>query len=1014
VPMSICTAQADSVVEIQGTGFLQVGTMLPTVAIRNTSMDVFTTPMPVPSGCSPIVAELGAQIQSCTKLTITIPMGQVQPGSYTLLVTNPAPAACASTQIVPFVVNPPPTISALVPARLCAGGGTITVQGTGFLQGATTTITKSGSAPPMSVAATPTTVTSMTEADAVFSSAGGGFIPADKYDLTFQNADGCKDTRPMAITIVPGPIVFNVDPPFVYGGITTPVTVYTTGLTAPTAGMPLRVILRAQAGGATFDMSASSAIDATHTKRVIMNVPPTVPAGVYDLELSDGTGCPAVYANAVTVVTTTTPLVSITPPFGHSTANTDVSIRSNAFFVAGARAYLAPDAAATPVAVTLRSVEFQSSSELTGIVAGASTALALGQYDVIVVNPTGTIGLLDKGFRVVASATPVIERSSPGSLPTNCTTCTVGLSGVNFAAAPTITATCTRPDNTVSTTMPTVNAAPAPTTEKLFFNLTAVTSLPAGTVCTFRLTQADGADTVFTDGGVVVVTNPAANLGPTTAGSNLTSARRAPGLAFNGPTAARRNLYVIGGDTATSTTLATTALDSVEVAPADGIRGSIGAFTAIPYAGVAATTQGRLPSGRTLAGAVSLGRYIYLVGGHNGTASTTSVLRTMVLDPSEAPELDDADLNPDPVNGLEPGLYFYRVAAVMTPGDTRNPGGESLASDEFAIRVPTFGGNKIQVTLTWAAGAGSIASYRIYRTSTPNAQPGSEDVVFETSAATPRVFIDKGQAMTPFAAGKPLPFGAIGNWASGPSLNTARAGVGVALAKDPAGLDDDSGRYYIYAGYGFDSAALAAAQFPASYEVLNVDLIGNNVTESTWDQQAITGGVGRWQLGGYAATPELDPRVGTTPLIYFGTGATNAGVSSDTRQSTSGRVTGGGMATSGRLTSVTNQNLTGTTAFGYGAVTAVDTVFQLGGQVSGGFTNRMNGGTIDVAPPTLGTFGPQGNGQICTDPLTCSGTAIAPYLPGATIGGAFFFLTGGATGTLAAQVPSNKTFFVLY
>ncbi|MCC6994985.1 MAG: hypothetical protein IT370_10290, partial [Deltaproteobacteria bacterium] len=143
VPMSICTAQADSVVEIQGTGFLQVGTALPTVAIRNTSMDVFTTTMPVPSGCSPIAAELGAQIQSCTKLTITIPMGQVQPGSYTLLVTNPAPAACASTQIVPFVVNPPPTISALVPARLCAGGGTITVQGTGFLQGATTTITKS-------------------------------------------------------------------------------------------------------------------------------------------------------------------------------------------------------------------------------------------------------------------------------------------------------------------------------------------------------------------------------------------------------------------------------------------------------------------------------------------------------------------------------------------------------------------------------------------------------------------------------------------------------------------------------------------------------------------------------------------------------------------------------------------------------------------------------------------------------------------------------------------------------
>ena len=88
-------------------------------------------------------------------------------------------------------------------------------------------------------------------------------------------------------------------------------------------------------------------------------------------------------------------------------------------------------------------------SRVTAIVPGAVAPLALGVYDVIVVNPSGTIGLLDKGFTIVGDPTPVILRASPGSLPTNCTTCTVGLTGLNFSTspAPTVTATCTRPDS---------------------------------------------------------------------------------------------------------------------------------------------------------------------------------------------------------------------------------------------------------------------------------------------------------------------------------------------------------------------------------------------------------------------------------------------------------------------------------------------------------------------------------------------------------------------------------------
>ncbi|HEX8106396.1 MAG TPA: hypothetical protein VF516_01660, partial [Kofleriaceae bacterium] len=120
----------------------------------------------------------------------------------------------------------------------------------------------------------------------------------------------------------------------------------------------------------------------------------------------------------------------------------------------------------------------------------------------------------------------------------------------------------------------------------------------------------------------------------------------------------------------------------------------------------------------------------------------------MILAPEEAPRIVDVDLQLQAA-GLDPGTYHYRVSAVFSPGDPDNPGGESLASDELTIRLPSFPGKKLVLTLIWRApvdalGAAlpNVTGYRIYRTAKDGA-PGSE-VLLGTAPATPRTFVDDG------------------------------------------------------------------------------------------------------------------------------------------------------------------------------------------------------------------------------------------------------------------------------
>jgi hypothetical protein len=984
VPANVCVAQGDHSVVINGANFLQVGTAVPLVTLIAPDGTTVTAESPMMAGCFQIAGSNFDMISECTTMMVVIPMGSPV-GTYSLVVSNPAPAACSSTEPIQFVIEPPPTVTGVTPARICSTGGTLTLTGTGFLPGATASI--SDPTTMMSFDASMTTVNGPTSATAKFVFPGSAPLNAgDMVDVSLRNSDGCSGTLKNAATVVQGPIIFYVDPPFVYGGITTPVTVYTTGLTDPLM-MPGGVVLTSSTNpsAAPIDLTSVSHIDPNHPKHIIIAVPPSLPTDSYNLTVTTTLGCSYTYMNAITVKTTTTALKDIVPPFGYDKDSTPVTIDATAsFFKPGARAYLAPTGMGSVLATPLTAVVFQSDTQLTAIVPASTTApLPDGSYDVVVVNPDGTIGLLASGFTVVPNRPPVVTGSPPGSLPTNCgTACAATINGLNFvpAAPPVVTTTCTpTPATAVTVTLGT------PTTTTLPITLANInsTNTPGGTVCTFRVTQQG----VYADGGTIVVTNPAANLTATTQGPDMHTARRAPAMVYNGPTAAARYTYVVGGDSG----MQTAPLGTFEFSKADGVNGGFGAWTQLPDATRAYQSgQGALTTARTFAGGVSVGRFIYVVGGFDGTNALKTVERAEVLDPAESPQITDADLNPDPTNGLQPGLYFYRIAALMDAGDGNNPAGETLAGDEFAINVPAFGNKKIQVTLVFAAGpslAGrTVAKWHIYRTTNPGQAPGTEDALFETADATSTTFVDKGA--TP-VVGRPMPFGALGKWRTiTPQLTTARAGAGVAVAPDPS----VAGRFFVYAGFGWDGT-----NFPTSYEVLRVDVAGTTVTEQTWSQQAITGSTGRWQLGAWAATPDVNPILGAN-IIYFGTGLAAATGSTPVTEIDGGSVTTG----TGVLGNLGTLNISSAKYFGYGAVTAVNSLFELGGHDNAAFLSKMDNISIINSTGGLGpSFGPSGNGTL----------GAATYLPGATLGGAYFWIAGGSQ---AAGTATASTYFVLY
>ena len=316
-PMAICDDQEDQVVEVTGTSFLVYEGATPTVSIVTPGGTRTYASTAAPEDCAPIPGRFTEQdVRLCTAIKLTIPQGDIVVTANTtfdLIVTNPAPADCASSTAARITINSPPRVDSVVPATVCQGGAQLTVNGDNFMPGATVTLVCPGVSVPAATAVVNGTGTQIT---ATF---GGGAPAGERCDVVVTNPDGCEDRPPPheTLNVVTGPIVFYVDPSVVYNGINTRITIYATTIAQPLPADAVTMVT-----GGTSTVLAFNTV-AGHPNRLQAIVPIGQAPGTYDLLLKDGLDCPSTLPAALTVTgTTSVTLKNVNAPFGSARSTT--------------------------------------------------------------------------------------------------------------------------------------------------------------------------------------------------------------------------------------------------------------------------------------------------------------------------------------------------------------------------------------------------------------------------------------------------------------------------------------------------------------------------------------------------------------------------------------------------------------------------------------------------------------------------------------------------------------------
>lgn len=577
--------------------------------------------------------------------------------------------------------------------------------------------------------------------------------PVVMYSAEVINANGNSGTRPNALTVVPPPTLSAIEP--TSGAQGTLVMVTLTGLAfrdGMTVTLDASPPVMATGVTVTSGTSAAATFDLT-----------SVAVGTYDVTVRNPEGCSFTLPQAFTVFVPKTIVVSgIDPPFGCTCSPTTVTISSPApgGFRSTPIVELRPTGMPNAAPALLNRVAFVNETTLTAVVPGG---LPVGTYDVTVKNPPydGGVGTLVAGFRVVMNPIPIVTQVAPPGATTQETP-SVTVTGMNFR-------------NTVKVEL--IGAAsPTPVFTRAGLTPAAggtqvVFSLPANTLATapYLVRVWDEDEQTYFTFAAFLVTNPSDKLNVfQDSPKMLVTGRRLLAGASAVDDLGNRYVYAIGGDSGG------TALDTVEVNQLARF-GDLGDWKQLD--------RNRLTTTRVGAAAITLAgegkkSYVYVLGGLGPNGPLDTCERAMVLATSQVPVVTGAA----PTAGnLESGTWYYKVAAVLAPGDADNPGGETLASEEEIVTLPTRGG----VALNWGAvtiNGVAAASYRIYRTDEVNGRSQTEHFI---GATTMLSFTDDGKpaGTEPF-----LPDGSLGRWKQVMTLlGTARWGHQVVLVPDPAG-----------------------------------------------------------------------------------------------------------------------------------------------------------------------------------------------------------------------------------
>lgn len=736
----------------------------PTVTLAGVALTAVTA-----EDCVALAGPDGNQL--CQNLVLPVSPDSLALGRASVAVHQPGFEACSAAATLSLEVLEGPELRQVTPLASCASWGTLTLGGAGFREGLRVHVG--------GVALADVQVVDATTAVASFAE---GALSTGLHDVTVTLVEGCAHTLPEAVLIQPPPLVYGIEPPVVPAGEALEVL----ARLADVSGEPVDAWLVDDAGART---DADWTWDEARPEQLRVWVDGTLAPGTWRVGVALADGCEGDPGGALEVVEALSlTLATIEPDSAWTWDRTPVSITAPSPPPAGEvglvdlpRAWLVgPDGQGTTR--PLQGLTWRSPSEVTAVV---PAELPVGRYDVVVVNPDGGLGWLDRALSVTPDAPPQVDSVQPASLESTGANDVV-VRGRDFRD-PAVDLLCR--EGASFTVLPLV------VTSWSFSRIEAQgdgLGLNAA-VCAVSVTNGDGTDTRYAG---VSIRNPAQNLFPWEAGPGLNVARRAPAAVAGRTTSVTRYVYALGGDDGGTSS----ALDSLELAPMD-LYGELGPWTLI---------DAGLPGPLTQAAATRIGDFVYLVGGDDGTGAVAQVWRARVLDPLDAPVINRVQVSTESGGGLSAGTWTYRIAALFDPTDPVNPGGESLPSDPFAVTLPWDGA---AVTLSWDPVI-DASSYRIYRSPAADAGSGTEIWLTDTAGSE---HADLGDPADPILT--PLSAGSLGAWAAQPDLAQARSGLCLGVARDP---DPDPERYYLYAAGGWDGGPLG------DLEVLDVQVVSDD------------------------------------------------------------------------------------------------------------------------------------------------------------------------------------------
>lgn len=327
-PNLICTAQADTTIEITGSGFspVVIDTLTDTPSVQMPSV-VF-----VAAGGSDEIpsthVSLPAGNTAGTALEVVIPQSFLAPTTagdpdrvYDVRVINPN--GNEGSLAGALTVVGPPALLAVDPSS-GAQGKTVVVAltGAGFRDGMTVTLDANPA-----VTATDVVVTSSTAATATFDLTG---VAPGVYAITVTNAEGCSATLPDAFTVYVSQdfALTGIDPPFGCTCTDTTVTITSAGGFVSTPRVEMRP---AGQSSPIIEFRRVAFIDANTLTAV---VPAGAALGDYDVTVYNppSNGGIGTLPNGFRVVASPIPTIEeIVPSRGSPTANTPVSIYGENF-----------------------------------------------------------------------------------------------------------------------------------------------------------------------------------------------------------------------------------------------------------------------------------------------------------------------------------------------------------------------------------------------------------------------------------------------------------------------------------------------------------------------------------------------------------------------------------------------------------------------------------------------------------------------------------------------------------